>query len=184
MKTGAKKFRTGRNGQKYMVFSSLSLKAFIFKIPCRTRCRNRKFLSTKGDACVIFRSSMLLSISQDTLCGHVDRSEVCATSPLVSISYVSWFLIFFGSRLMELASLGNAAIFLIGGLTRSIQPVSILLRSGDIIVMSGPGCRRAYHGELSMYIKSLSDPHFLLLSRCPSNIREHASYTSPICGKQ
>jgi alkylated DNA repair protein alkB family protein 1 len=60
--------------------------------------------------------------------GHVDRSEICATSPLVSIS------------------LGNAAIFLIGGLTRDVVPIPILLRSGDIVVMSGPACRRAYHG--------------------------------------
>jgi len=59
---------------------------------------------------------------------HVDRSEVCATSPLVSIS------------------LGNAAIFLIGGLTRDTEPLPILLRSGDVIIMSGPACRRAYHG--------------------------------------
>ncbi|KAF8507322.1 hypothetical protein BU17DRAFT_78130 [Hysterangium stoloniferum] len=65
---------------------------------------------------------------KDTLCGHVDRSEMCATSPLVSIS------------------LGNAAIFLIGGNTRSVRPVPIILRSGDIVIMSGPGCRRAYHG--------------------------------------
>lgn len=64
----------------------------------------------------------------DVLCGHVDRSEVCATSPLVSIS------------------LGNSAIFLMGGLTRSVTPVPILLRSGDIIIMSGPRCRRAFHG--------------------------------------
>ncbi len=59
---------------------------------------------------------------------HVDRSEVCATSPLVSIS------------------LGNAAIFLIGGLTRDTEPLPILLRSGDVLIMSGPACRRAYHG--------------------------------------
>ncbi|KAH9955609.1 hypothetical protein BC827DRAFT_1141187 [Russula dissimulans] len=66
--------------------------------------------------------------TRDTLMGHVDRSEICATSPLVSIS------------------LGNAAIFLVGGLTRDVAPIPILLRSGDIIVMSGPACRRAYHG--------------------------------------
>lgn len=45
-----------------------------------------------------------------------------------------------------LLSLGNAAIFLVGGLTRDVAPIPILLRSGDIIVMSGPVCRRAYHG--------------------------------------
>ncbi|TFK46433.1 hypothetical protein OE88DRAFT_1667831 [Heliocybe sulcata] len=59
---------------------------------------------------------------------HVDRSEVCATSPLVSVS------------------LGNAAIFLIGGLTRDAEPTALLLRSGDVVIMSGPACRRAYHG--------------------------------------
>ncbi|KAL5637017.1 hypothetical protein ACGC1H_000856 [Rhizoctonia solani] len=65
---------------------------------------------------------------RDTLMGHVDRSEISSTTPLVSIS------------------LGNAAVFLIGGLTRDVEPVPILLRSGDVVIMSGPGCRRAYHG--------------------------------------
>ncbi|XP_006458178.1 hypothetical protein AGABI2DRAFT_183265 [Agaricus bisporus var. bisporus H97] len=65
---------------------------------------------------------------KDTLMAHVDRSEVCATSPLVSIS------------------LGNSAIFLIGGPTRDTEPTPILLRSGDVVIMSGPICRRAYHG--------------------------------------
>ncbi|KAH7343899.1 2OG-Fe(II) oxygenase superfamily-domain-containing protein [Rhizoctonia solani] len=65
---------------------------------------------------------------RDTLMGHVDRSEISSTTPLVSIS------------------LGNAAIFLIGGPTRDVEPIPILLRSGDVVIMSGPGCRRAYHG--------------------------------------
>ncbi|KZT33028.1 hypothetical protein SISSUDRAFT_993502 [Sistotremastrum suecicum HHB10207 ss-3] len=65
---------------------------------------------------------------KDTLMGHVDRSEVSCTTPLVSIS------------------IGNSAIFLIGGQTRDVEPLPILLRSGDVIVMSGPFCRRAYHG--------------------------------------
>lgn len=43
--------------------------------------------------------------------------------------------------------LGNAAVFLIGGLTRDVVPVPILLRSGDVLIMSGPACRRAYHGS-------------------------------------
>ncbi|KAJ3504672.1 hypothetical protein NLJ89_g7819 [Agrocybe chaxingu] len=43
-------------------------------------------------------------------------------------------------------SLGNAAVFLIGGLTRDSEPTPILLRSGDVVIMSGPACRRAYHG--------------------------------------
>lgn len=60
-------------------------------------------------------------------------------------------------------SLGNAAIFLIGGLTRDTEPIAILLRSGDIVIMSGPACRRAYHavprileGSLPSHLKAVS----------------------------
>ena len=49
--------------------------------------------------------------------------------------------------LTHVISLGNAAVFLIGGLTRDAEPTPILLRSGDVVIMSGPECRRAYHGE-------------------------------------
>ncbi|KAJ3517574.1 hypothetical protein NMY22_g13937 [Coprinellus aureogranulatus] len=54
----------------------------------------------------------------------VDRAEVCETSP-------SW--------------LGNDGIFLMGGNTRDAESMPILLRSGDVVIMSGP-CKRAYHG--------------------------------------
>ncbi|KAG8217903.1 hypothetical protein J3R82DRAFT_6069 [Butyriboletus roseoflavus] len=79
--------------------------------------------------------------TKDTLMAHVDRSEVCATSPLVSIS------------------LGNAAVFLIGGLTRDTEPIPIILRSGDVLIMSGPACRRAYHGVPRILETTLPD-HF------------------------
>ncbi|KAJ7156058.1 hypothetical protein C8R43DRAFT_999063 [Mycena crocata] len=77
--------------------------------------------------------------TKDALMAHVDRSEVCATSPLVSIS------------------LGNAAVFLIGGLDRDTEPVSILLRSGDVVIMSGPTCRRAFHGVPRILENTLPD---------------------------
>jgi hypothetical protein len=44
-------------------------------------------------------------------------------------------------------SIGSAAIFLLGGTTRDVEPTPILLRSGDVVIMSGPECRRAYHGQ-------------------------------------
>ena len=47
---------------------------------------------------------------------------------------------------MHRRRLGNAAVFLIGGQTRDQEPIPLLLRSGDVVVMSGPQCRRAYHG--------------------------------------
>ena len=63
-----------------------------------------------------------------TLCAHTDHSEYDAlTKPLISFSF------------------GNAAVFLIGGHTKSeCQPSPILLRSGDIILMTGTS-RLCFH---------------------------------------
>ncbi|KDQ59558.1 hypothetical protein JAAARDRAFT_33136 [Jaapia argillacea MUCL 33604] len=88
--------------------------------------------------------------TKDTLMAHVDRSEICATSPLVSIS------------------LGSAAVFLIGGLTRSTPPIPILLRSGDVVIMSGPACRRAYHG-VPRILENTLPPHLVALGPTASD---------------
>ncbi|KCV67691.1 hypothetical protein H696_05801 [Fonticula alba] len=64
----------------------------------------------------------------DSLTGHADFSEQAPEqAPLVSIS------------------LGCSAIFLIGGTCRSVDPVPVLLRSGDVVILSGPS-RLAFHG--------------------------------------
>lgn len=63
----------------------------------------------------------------DTLGGHIDDAEPNCALPLVSLS------------------LGCSAIFLIGGLTRSVTPTPVLLRSGDAVVLAGPA-RRSFHG--------------------------------------
>uniref|UniRef100_A0A131XUE1 Putative alkylated dna repair protein alkb log 1 n=1 Tax=Ixodes ricinus TaxID=34613 RepID=A0A131XUE1_IXORI len=58
--------------------------------------------------------------------GHVDNSELALDAPVVS------------------ASFGQTAVFLVGGATRERRPHALLLRSGDVLVMSGPA-RLAYH---------------------------------------
>lgn len=63
----------------------------------------------------------------DTLGGHVDDMENDWTKPIVSIS------------------LGCDAIFLLGGETKAVDPLPLLLRSGDVVLMAGP-CRRCFHG--------------------------------------
>jgi alkylated DNA repair protein alkB homolog 1 len=64
----------------------------------------------------------------DTLTGHVDRSEKNMDAPLVSLS------------------IGLSAIFLLGGLNRDDEPVrAILVRSGDLSILSGP-TRLCFHG--------------------------------------
>lgn len=63
----------------------------------------------------------------DSLTCHVDRSERNVHAPLVSIS------------------LGLPAVFLVGGRTREDAVESLLLRSGDVIIMHGPG-RQFFHG--------------------------------------
>ncbi|KIY69975.1 hypothetical protein CYLTODRAFT_442295 [Cylindrobasidium torrendii FP15055 ss-10] len=93
--------------------------------------------------------------TKDTLMAHVDRSEVCATAPLVSIS------------------LGHASVFLIGGQTRDTEPVPILLRSGDVVIMSGPACRRAYHG-VPRILEGTLPPH--LHDECDENWAPYLEY--------
>uniref|UniRef100_A0A182PI01 Fe2OG dioxygenase domain-containing protein n=1 Tax=Anopheles epiroticus TaxID=199890 RepID=A0A182PI01_9DIPT len=61
-----------------------------------------------------------------TLAGHTDHSEDDQTAPLFSFSF------------------GQPAVFLIGGTSREERPDAILLRSGDIVVMSGAS-RLCYH---------------------------------------
>jgi hypothetical protein len=63
----------------------------------------------------------------DTLGGHVDDAEADMAQPIVT------------------ASLGCAAVFLIGGETRDAPPTALLLRSGDVVVMA-EAARRSFHG--------------------------------------
>lgn len=62
-----------------------------------------------------------------TMGGHLDDAELSMERPIVSIS------------------LGCPAIFLIGGRTRSARPTAILLRSGDVLIMSRES-RYCVHG--------------------------------------
>lgn len=49
-----------------------------------------------------------------------------------------------GFCLLVFSSLGQSAIFLIGGHSREQRPLPLLLRSGDVVVMAGKS-RMAYH---------------------------------------
>ncbi|XP_050548142.1 nucleic acid dioxygenase ALKBH1 isoform X2 [Daktulosphaira vitifoliae] len=62
-----------------------------------------------------------------TLCGHTDHSEINISAPLLSISF------------------GLSAIFLIGGSTLDKNAFGILLKTGDIVIMSGES-RLSFHG--------------------------------------
>jgi len=61
-----------------------------------------------------------------TLSSHTDHSEINTSQPIVS------------------ASLGQSAVFLIGGESLCEKPTAYLLRSGDIVVME-EGARLSYH---------------------------------------
>lgn len=80
------------------------------------------FMDFKAEAAIINYYRI-----NSTLAGHTDHSEINIEAPLFSISF------------------GQAAIFLIGGLTKDDAAKAILLRSGDIIIMSGQS-RLRYHG--------------------------------------
>ena len=42
-------------------------------------------------------------------------------------------------------SFGQTAVFLIGGLSKSVEPIALFIQSGDVIIMSGES-RLYYHG--------------------------------------
>lgn len=65
--------------------------------------------------------------SDSTLCGHLDDAEETMDVPIISIS------------------LGNSAVFLLGGTTKEHTPIAMYLHSGDIMIMGGKS-RRCYHG--------------------------------------
>lgn len=65
--------------------------------------------------------------SKDTLGGHKDDAEMDLSQPIVSMS------------------IGCDAIFLLGHETKDIAPTAMLMRSGDVIVLSGQA-RTCYHG--------------------------------------
>lgn len=75
----------------------------------------------------------------DTLTGHVDRSERNMVAPLLSLS------------------IGQSAIFLLGGPSRDDTPVyAIKVRSGDVSVLSGPS-RHNFHGVPKVLPESAVD---------------------------
>ncbi len=73
--------------------------------------------------------------------GHVDNMERDYAYPVVS------------------ASLGCAAVFLIGGQSKDDAPVPVLLRSGDVVVLAGHS-RLAFHGVARVVPDSAPQPLF------------------------
>lgn len=64
---------------------------------------------------------------RDSLMAHQDRSEDNMNAPLLSLS------------------LGTSCVFVIGSYSRSDKPVSLLLNSGDVVVMTKQS-RHSFHG--------------------------------------
>lgn len=69
-----------------------------------------------------------------TLSAHQDRSEKNMNAPLISISF------------------GSSSIFLIGDTSKyTRRPRALLIKSGDIVVMSGKA-RLAYHAIFEFHL--------------------------------
>lgn len=78
-------------------------------------------------------------------------------------------------------SVGSAAVFLLGGTTREAEPIPILLRSGDVVIMSGPECRRAYHGQSVSYLSPLEAEQ---IERRPENLGRYSPTAPRVrCGR-
>lgn len=99
-----------------------------------------------------------------TLAGHTDHSEDDLTAPLLSLSF------------------GQPAVFLIGGTSRDEQADAILLRSGDVLAMTGAS-RQCYHAVPRVFLDSDLPEG---VGKCndrwkPTN--DGSSETDPICEK-
>ena len=143
----------------------------------RAGCWHREFLSDQGELNSV---SSIVIIFPLRASGHAHGPcgpfgglcHVPASLDFVSVSFVCQ------SAVLTCIRLGNAAIFLIGGDSREVEPVAILLRSGDTIIMSGPACRRAYHGPTPLrFISSvlISSTSY----RSTTYTRKHPSFPFP-----
>ena len=93
-----------------------------------------------------------------TLSGHTDHSEPNRQAPLVSISF------------------GRPAVFLIGGPTKETEPDAILLRSGDVLIMT-EAARNNYHGVPRVMDQSLIDSCGLKRLNVPKIVPESSDET-------
>ncbi len=99
----------------------------------------------------------------DTLGGHQDDVEADMQQPIVSIS------------------LGCSAVFLIGGASRDVVPMPLLLRGGDVVVMTGPA-RACFHGVPRVVDGSWDGCEGVddrLCTRCGGLASSRVSTTSP-----
>lgn len=87
--------------------------------------------------------------------GHLDNAEYEMEKPIISISF------------------GNSAIFLLGGEDRNSEPIPILIRSGDVVVMGGRS-RYCFHG-VPRIIEGTS-PHYLDPESVPKEFKPHCEY--------
>ncbi|GKB95093.1 alpha-ketoglutarate-dependent dioxygenase AlkB [Tanacetum coccineum] len=74
-------------------------------------------------------------LDSDMLGGHLDDMEVDWSKPIVSMS------------------LGCKAIFLLGGKSRTDEPLAMFLCSGNIVLLSGEAMKR-FHGQYSQDFQS------------------------------
>lgn len=80
--------------------------------------------------------------TRHTLTAHQDEAEESSTAPLVSLS------------------LGHSATFLVSP-SKSLNPLALMLRSGDVVIMSGEKGRRSWHGVPKVFSGPEHRPRWL-----------------------
>jgi len=111
------------------------------------------------------------------MCGHVDHSEDDLTKPIVSFS------------------VGQTAVFLLGGETHDVAPTALYIRSGDLLLMGGSS-RRCVHGVPRIVAGTMPEPlkegmraqaglpeavtRFFLEARVNFNVRQHRAHHASV----
>lgn len=90
-----------------------------------------------------------------------------------------------------LHSFGQSAVFLIGGQSKAVRPQALLLRSGDVVIMSGPS-RLAYHGvpkvispATTSFVPDSLTAHTLsgCIESAGQSDRDYLPTNCPVCGR-
>lgn len=122
----------------------------------------------------IFSIKHVSHFTEQIIIGFFQFSSICSVLFCSLLSFYYFQSIFINSFVIFpyfFFSLGQSAIFLLGGKTRDVVPVAMYMRSGDIMVMAG-NSRLAYHAVPRILAPSEEQP-------IPLSLESETNSTTP-----
>jgi alkylated DNA repair protein alkB homolog 1 len=89
-------------------------------------------MSILPEACIVNVYQNPTNNNSTPMGGHKDEMERTYKHPVVSVSF------------------GCTAVYLLGGETKDVPPIPVIIRSGDVVILSG-SCRTHFHGVARVF---------------------------------